>query len=368
MRDRKYLLTISIMTSNRKDTLPKTLESIRPLLDNVSSELIITDTGCDEDLLEFIRRYTDKIVKFEWCKDFAKARNVGLKLAQGKWFMYLDDDEWFEDVNPIIDFFNSGESEKYNQFYYIQRNYRNKSGTLWQDAYVDRGMRLSEGIQFEDVIHENYSCSFKPVKMINAYVHHYGYVFETKEAQLAHSRRNLELLERMWKEGNHTPRHYIHLLQEYNMLEQHETAYKVALLGIEKANQNGISSRRLLGCIKANAIYSLYHLGRYDEMIKSGREYLREGNLTLAAGCAINGYLVQALYRLGDMRGVLMAAEEYYGLSKYLQDREEQTKYDSLLEVGNALSGIVADNIRHIVNECIRAIEKNVEQKGDSNE
>ena len=57
---KKYTLTISILASNRKDTLPKTLESIKPILDNVSSELIIVDTGCDEDLLEIIRKYTDK--------------------------------------------------------------------------------------------------------------------------------------------------------------------------------------------------------------------------------------------------------------------------------------------------------------------
>ena len=54
MIERKYMLTISILASNRKDTLPKTLESIKPILDNVSSELIVTDTGCDEELLQVI--------------------------------------------------------------------------------------------------------------------------------------------------------------------------------------------------------------------------------------------------------------------------------------------------------------------------
>ena len=73
---KKYTLTISILASNRKDTLPKTLESIKPILDNVSSELIVADTGCDEDLLEIIRKYTDKIEKFTWCTDFSKARNT----------------------------------------------------------------------------------------------------------------------------------------------------------------------------------------------------------------------------------------------------------------------------------------------------
>ena len=97
-REGQIKLTISILVSNRKDTVPKCLESLRPLLEQVDSELIITDTGCDDDLVEFMRQYTDNIVKFEWCKDFAAARNVGLDMAKGQWFMFIDDDEWFEDV------------------------------------------------------------------------------------------------------------------------------------------------------------------------------------------------------------------------------------------------------------------------------
>ena len=138
MTEKKYKLTISILVSNRKDTLPKTLESIKPILDNISSELIITDTGCDEELISVIRKYTDKIIKFQWCNDFSKARNVGLKQAQGQWFMFVDDDEWFEDVSAIVDFFNLGEEKKYNQFYYIQRNYRDKNGELWQDCMAEK--------------------------------------------------------------------------------------------------------------------------------------------------------------------------------------------------------------------------------------
>ena len=122
MNEKKYTLTISILASNRKDTLPKTLASIKPILNNVSSELILVDTGCEEELLSLIRQYTDKIVKFEWCKDFSKARNAGLELAQGEWFLFIDDDEWFEDVSEIVDFFNSDERNKYGYARYFQRN------------------------------------------------------------------------------------------------------------------------------------------------------------------------------------------------------------------------------------------------------
>ena len=110
---REILLTISILISNRPDTVRKCLDSIRPLLEGVPSELILVDTGCGEQVRQIIEEYTDHIIDFEWCRDFAKARNAGLKKAKGKWFLFLDDDEWFEDTEEIIAFFRSGEYRNY---------------------------------------------------------------------------------------------------------------------------------------------------------------------------------------------------------------------------------------------------------------
>ena len=104
MQESNILLSISLLVSGRKET-KKCLDSLRPLLDQIPSELILTDTGCDAETRALLEQYTDHILEFEWCKDFSKARNVGLKAARGEWFLYLDDDEWFEDTTEIVDFF-----------------------------------------------------------------------------------------------------------------------------------------------------------------------------------------------------------------------------------------------------------------------
>ena len=103
----KKILTISLLVSNRKDTIRKCMESIKPLLEALPSELIAVDTGCTDGSIEIVKEYADLIVNFPWCHDFAAARNAGLEKAQGEWFLYLDDDEWFEDVTEIIQFFKS---------------------------------------------------------------------------------------------------------------------------------------------------------------------------------------------------------------------------------------------------------------------
>ena len=99
------------------------MESIKPILEAVPSELIAVDTGCTDGSVKIVEEYADKIIKFKWCDDFSKARNTGLKAASGEWFMFIDDDEWFEDATEIIEFFNSGEYKSYGRASYLVRNY-----------------------------------------------------------------------------------------------------------------------------------------------------------------------------------------------------------------------------------------------------
>ena len=102
-------LTISLLVSDRMETLGKCLASLSPLLRELDSELIVVFTGKKEEALTLVQQYTSHIIPFVWCNDFSKARNAGLKEAKGEWFLYLDDDEWFEDTGEIIHFFQSGE-------------------------------------------------------------------------------------------------------------------------------------------------------------------------------------------------------------------------------------------------------------------
>ena len=103
------LLTISILVSGKSPELKKCLDSVQALMNHLDAELILTDTGCDEEIKELLKQYTSHIIPFSWCDDFAAARNVGLKEASGEWFLFLDDDEWFDDVTPFVEFFSSGE-------------------------------------------------------------------------------------------------------------------------------------------------------------------------------------------------------------------------------------------------------------------
>ena len=162
MRDK--ILTISMLVSGREETTEKSLISLQPLREQLGAEIILTDTGCRPEYIEKIRGLADKILTFTWCNDFAKARNLGLEAANGQWFMFIDDDEWFEDVTEFINFFNSNEKDKYGFAKYIVRNYHNMEGTEWSDSVAGRMFRILEGTKFVDVVHERPENIIGPTK------------------------------------------------------------------------------------------------------------------------------------------------------------------------------------------------------------
>jgi len=223
----KPILTISILSSNRRDTIRKCLDSIDTLRERVPSELIIVDTSQNEEMREILSEYTDKIIPFTWCNDFSKARNVGVDAAKGKWFLYLDDDEWFIDTKEIEEFFLSGAYKKYVLAYYKQRNYGDKAGTIYEDARVSRVFPLKNKIRFVSSIHE-YPDPLPPgkAKFLQSVVEHYGYAYDTEEQKLNHARRNIPLLEDMIKKERKNPRWWLQLVQEYRTIGQYPELQK----------------------------------------------------------------------------------------------------------------------------------------------
>lgn len=176
------LVTISMLISNRIDTVEKCFESFRPLLEQIPSEFIAVDTVGDEKSdgsVDVARKYADKIVHFEWCDDFAKARNAGLKEARGKWLIYLDDDEWFDDVGPLIDFFSKPELyENYDRVSMMEHSYASVSQIEYATNEFSRISVILPEAEFVDPVHEhlegiNYRNEYT---IKNTFIHHVGYI------------------------------------------------------------------------------------------------------------------------------------------------------------------------------------------------
>ena len=314
MINKEVKLTISILASNRKDTLPKCLESLRPLLNQVPSELIITDTGCDVELLEYIRQYTDKIVKFQWCNDFAVARNVGLKMAKGQWFMYIDDDEWFEDVTELVEFFNSEEEKEYATASYVVRNYRTLMGDTYNESFAGRLFRMRQGLEFVGKIHEYVDYGPGKEKAFSAYVHHFGYAFEDENKRLLHFERNISLLKEEISNAPDRARNYAHIYQEFKVMNRPSEALEYALKALECVVEDTRENRVAMCSTYVCVLWAYCTMCEYENVIKWGEEFLSSKPITGLTKASILSYMIEAYNGLDQYDNGLKAVDEYIRL------------------------------------------------------
>jgi len=265
-------LTIGMIVKNEEKWLEKCLSAIKPILDNVDSELIITDTGSTDRTVEIAKKYTNKVLHFAWINDFAAARNFGLEKAQGEWFMMLDADDIFRSCDHIIDFFNSGEYRKYNAATYISRNLiKTDNGDSYADLRAPRMVKLHPHTCYDNPIHESLNTFQPPYKNIQDIADHYGYYYESEEQKYNKFKRNSELLlKRFETEKERTPNLYVQLYEAFMGIKDYEKAMVYLNGGIEL-------SRKMNSIVLASLYFhkaAYYQTDKqYDEAITICDEY-----------------------------------------------------------------------------------------------
>lgn len=319
----KLQLTISLLVSDRKETLKRCLDSIVPLLKEVSSELIIVFTGKDESVLEIARQYTSHIIPFTWCDDFAKARNAGLEEAGGEWFLYLDDDEWFENVDEIIEFFKSGEYRSYETASYVQRNYDDWEGRFYNDAQVGRMCHLTENIRFVSPIHEGLYPFEDPRKILKSYVHHYGYV-ESGSASEGRKKfeRNSALLRKVYKE-NPNAHICMQLAQEYRYVNEEETAIEYCREGLRLAEkEERIYIYEMW--MQVHLPVMLSAIGKKEEALAEGEKILLSPRLLEVGQAHIHSILATLCWDLKECQKGLRHVRNFHKTMRYLEKHPEK--------------------------------------------
>ena len=313
------LLSIQVMTSHRKDTIRKCLDSITHLRETVPSELVMVDTGCDEEMRSIIEEYTDHIIKFEWCNDFAKARNAGLNECKGKWFMFMDDDEWFEDTKDLENIFISGKYKTLKAIFYVQRNYTDRTGLRFSDDPVSRIFEKTPELKFVGRIHE-YLDPFEGVyTKVGSYVHHYGYVFDSDKEKYEHSLRNLSLLKEVLKEDRGQIRWWLQTAQEYNAIQEFDNMAQLCEEGLtvftkDKTGDDKFLWRDIAG-LYMGIIQSDIRTYKYEQAIKDGERALADERLRPMAVAQVHVDMARAyveLKRYDEMREACLAYFEEY--------------------------------------------------------
>lgn len=82
-------ISLCMIVKNEEEYIEAALESVKTAVD----EIIIIDTGSEDNTKSICSRYTDQIYETEWTDDFSEARNLSLKKASCEWILWLDADE-----------------------------------------------------------------------------------------------------------------------------------------------------------------------------------------------------------------------------------------------------------------------------------
>lgn len=82
-------ISLCMIVKNEEHTLPTCLNSVRDIVD----EIIIVDTGSEDDTVQVAKRYTPHVYSFEWIDDFSAARNFAFSKATMEYQFWLDADD-----------------------------------------------------------------------------------------------------------------------------------------------------------------------------------------------------------------------------------------------------------------------------------
>ncbi|EKQ51103.1 MULTISPECIES: glycosyltransferase [unclassified Clostridium] len=190
------LLSIGLMVKNEEKYLDRCLKSLQMILDNLDSELIIVDTGSTDNTINIAKKYTSRVYSHKWNNDFSEIRNIILDYCKGEWFFFIDGDQVLEDCTELINFFVNNTYKKYKS---ATINIKELEDSNNEDLFsISVGARLflkDNDFKFVNAIHEQPLLK-DPIKNLNVFCKHYGYINNDVDALKNKSNRNIEILEK----------------------------------------------------------------------------------------------------------------------------------------------------------------------------
>lgn len=185
-----------MIVKNERQNLHRCLTSAKPYVD----EIIVVDTGSEDGTPEIAAKYGSKVKYFEWCDDFAAARNYSISQATGDWILVLDADEEF--VVESEDFLGQLSSQPDVIAYLIALTEAIDYKLI--PSYPPRLLRNLQDLKYTGFFHEQPSYQNQCIRgnqlayLEGVRILHYGY---SKEQLLRKNiNRNIPLLERTRQE------------------------------------------------------------------------------------------------------------------------------------------------------------------------
>ncbi len=220
------MISVCMIVKNEIAVLERCILSVKDKLKDLVNEIVIVDTGSTDGTKELATKLGCRVFDFEWCNDFAKARNYSVEKANNDLILVLDADEFVVevDMDKLEMYIKSKNSKLIGEVKIV--NYGNKSGERYN--IIDTGRMFNRvNIRYRRKIHEipdTMDESDADLTDTGIVIHHTGYIEETKNEK-GKAERNLSiLLETVKAEDDMYLR--MHLGKTYIDLEKYDLAFK----------------------------------------------------------------------------------------------------------------------------------------------
>lgn len=250
-------ISLCMIVRNEQDDIGRCLESAAPLAD----EIILVDTGCEDETLARAAPFHPKVYRYEWDNDFGAARTFSLSKASCDWILVLDADEsLYEEDLPLIR--DTVERTKADGVHLLFHNLT-VSGS--ENEYTTHlGLRLFKNhrFRFTGTVHEQIEpipgappCTYD-VSAIR--IRHTGYL---KEKMRRKHGRNLPLIEQALEKNPDDAFMLFNLGNEYMSSQD----YEAAAAAFEKANAHRNLTLAYCPHLLFRWSLCLHNLGRQEQ-------------------------------------------------------------------------------------------------------
>ncbi|MBR3624131.1 MAG: glycosyltransferase family 2 protein [Selenomonadaceae bacterium] len=227
------LISACVIVKNEEKNLPTWIECVKDIAD----EMVIVDTGSEDNTVEIAKAAGARVYYFEWVDDFSKAKNFALSKAKGEWIIFLDADEYFapeikKKVRPMVKKLNREKDVLCLGTPWISVDVENDNALVCEMKQI-RVFRNLPNYKYSGVVHENLQYAGQaPMRGIetNLTIYHTGYA-ASKVAEK--HKRNMDLLLKEQKKSGDNPDHWYQLGVGYFLRGDIENAKEYMKKAIE---------------------------------------------------------------------------------------------------------------------------------------
>lgn len=219
-------VSLCMIVKDEAANVERCLNSVKGLV----SEMLVVDTGSQDETVEICRQLGADVLFFPWCGDFAAARNYGLERAKGDWILWMDADEvlCIGDVEKALEYLQDASCPLLSVDMIHYYGAEPHSAARSYHMRTTRLIRNHLGLRFRGMIHEQLTLpqgkiNWKEDSIPDIQIKHFGYMNEVVCARQKNE-RNLSLLVTQWN-ITQEPWTAYHIASEYYRGQKCDSAY-----------------------------------------------------------------------------------------------------------------------------------------------